>query len=200
MLNLLWENALNKAEVSLVETSVLTQNIWRVPVYQRHWRGGHCTGERGSLRSSGSHAWPEARKSCQTCVQLQLLGAARSLFMYMTSATTNVLTYPVPLPSRCFHLPVPFAIHFWKPEVPEGRYQIEKYSSLLPPTTNSVAEKRSDGQKNRGFESRRECTVTHKPLSPMYRLMLWRAGLVSLPLIHKQVLFFSGMLRDSRSN
>lgn len=127
-------------------------------------------------------------------------GAARSLRMYMTSATTNVLTHPVLLPSRCFYLPAPFVIHFWKPEVPEGRYQIEKYSSLLPPTTNSVAEKRSDGQKNRGFESRRECTVAHKPLSPMYRLMVWRVGLVSLLLIHKQVLFFPEMLRDSHNN
>lgn len=113
------------------------------------------------------------RQSCMTWSKKELsdkyvsncnfFGADRSLYMYMTSATTNVLTHPVPLPSRCFYLPAPFVIHFWKPEVPEGRYQIEKYGSLLPSTTNSVAVKMSEGQKNKGFESRRECTVTHKP-------------------------------------
>lgn len=61
------------------------------------------------------------------------------------SATTNVLTQPVPLPSRCFYLPAPFVNRFWKPEVPEGRYQIEKYGSLLLSTTNSVAEKNEWG-------------------------------------------------------
>lgn len=46
--------------------SVPNHNIWRVPVCQRHCQEVCCTGERGNLRSNGSHAWPAARKSCQT--------------------------------------------------------------------------------------------------------------------------------------
>lgn len=135
--------------------SVPNHNIWRVPVCQRHCQEVRCTGERGNLRSNGSHAWPAARKSCQTSM------CTTTTFLVIR---THIYTPPPPpLPSKCFYLLAQLVIHFWKLEVPEGRYQIEKHGFLLLSTTNWGG-KMSEEQKNNGFEGRRKCTVTYKTI------------------------------------
>lgn len=90
------------------------------------------------------------RQSCMTWSKKELsdkyvhnhnFSGEQDTYIYTTPTTLNVLTLPSPpLPSKCFYLLAQFVIHFWKLEVPEGKYQIEKYDFLLPSTTNRGAE------------------------------------------------------------
>lgn len=103
------------------------------------------------------------RQSCMTCSKKELSDKYVHNHNFSGDQDTHIYTPPPPLPSKCFYLLAQLVIHFWKLEVPEGRYQIEKHGFLLLSTTNWGG-KMSEEQKNNGFEGRRKCTVTYKTI------------------------------------